>query len=59
MQHPRGPHHSALIDEIIEQKFYSFTRDILVPTKRKELLSLLWNLEEAKDVGRMMELLKT
>ncbi len=58
VQYPRGPHQSAFIDEIIEQKFYSLTKDLLSPTQRKELLSLLWNLEEVKDVANIMELLK-
>lgn len=58
VQSPRGPHRSAYLDEIVEQKFYSLTRDILAPNIRKKLLSLLWNLEEVTDVGSMMKLFK-
>ena len=51
-------HQNALTDEKIEQKFYSLTRDLLVPAQRKELLSLLWNLEQVGDVTNIMGLLK-
>lgn len=58
VQYPRGQHQSALIDGKIEQKFYSLSRDLLAPAQRKELLSLLWNLEQVGDVTNIMELLK-
>ena len=51
--HPRNP----ATDEEIEQKFQSLTRDFLLPSQRKKLLSLLWNLEQVQDVSRIMELL--
>jgi 2-methylcitrate dehydratase PrpD len=58
VQYPRDPHQSGFIDEIISQKFYSLTKDLLAPTQREELLSLLWNLDQVEDVSKIMELLK-
>jgi 2-methylcitrate dehydratase len=58
VQYPRGQYQSVVPDEKIEQKFYSLTRDLLAPTQRKGLLSLLWNLEQVEDVADIMELLR-
>lgn len=58
VQYHRGHHQNPLTDEEIEQKFHSLTGDLLSLANRKELLSLLWNLEEVDDVGKIMELLK-
>jgi 2-methylcitrate dehydratase len=51
--HPKNP----VTDEEIEQKFDSLTRDVLMPSQRHELLSLIWNLEQVEDTSRIMELL--
>ncbi len=52
--HPKNP----LTDEGIEQKFISLTRELLAPVQRRELLSLVWNLEKVEDVSRIMQLLR-
>jgi 2-methylcitrate dehydratase len=57
VQYHRGHHRNPLTDKEIEEKFHSLAKDLLVPAQRKELLSLVWNLEEIEDVGRLMQLL--
>ncbi len=58
VQYHRGHHQNPLTHEEIDQKFHSVTGDLLVPKQREELLSLLWNLEQVEDIGKIMELLK-
>ncbi|MBI4303250.1 MAG: MmgE/PrpD family protein [Chloroflexi bacterium] len=58
VEHHRGHNKNPLSNEEFEQKFDSLTRDLLLPAHRKELLSLLWNLEKVEDVSVIMELLK-
>ncbi len=52
--HPRDP----LTNEEIEQKFNSLARDLLTSAQRKELISLIWNLEQVDDASKIMQLLK-
>jgi 2-methylcitrate dehydratase len=58
VQYHRGHFQNPLTDKEIEEKFHSLTGDFLKPKQRKRLLSLLWNLEQAEDVGKIMKLLK-
>ena len=40
----------------IERNFTSFTGDLLTPNQRKQVLSLVWNLEQVDDVGEIMSI---
>jgi len=53
----RFPETSAREEEI-EQKFNSLTKDLLSPSQRKALTSLVWNLEQVEDIGRVFQLSK-
>jgi 2-methylcitrate dehydratase len=53
-----GHHRNPLTNEGIEQKFHSLARDVLLPSQRKELFSLIWNLEQVEDTSRIMQLLR-
>lgn len=53
----RGHNRNPASDEEIEEKFHSLTGDVFLPSQSKELLSLLWNLEQLDDVSRIMPLL--
>jgi len=52
--HPRNP----CADSEIEHKFHSLTEDLLSLTQRKELLNLLWNLEQVDDISKVVKLLE-
>jgi 2-methylcitrate dehydratase len=56
VKYHKGHFRNPLIDEEIEQKFTSLTKELLSPAQRKELLSLCWNLEEAADITRLFRL---
>ncbi len=58
VQYHRGHPKNPLSDGEIEQKFDSLTRDFLTPSQRKGLLSLVWNLEQVRDVSEIMQLLR-
>jgi 2-methylcitrate dehydratase len=58
VQYHRGHYMNPLTDTEIEQKFNSLTQDLLRPSRRENLLRLLWNLEQVADVHEIMELLK-
>jgi 2-methylcitrate dehydratase len=58
VQYHRGHHRNPLSDKETEEKFHSLSRVLLSPPQRKELLSLLWNLEQVEDVGKPLKLLK-
>ncbi|MFC1965593.1 MmgE/PrpD family protein [Chloroflexota bacterium] len=58
VQYHRGHHKNPLTDDEIEQKFNSLTGDFLTPAKRKSLLSLVWDLEQVEDAGKIMQLLR-
>ncbi|MFH0768440.1 MAG: MmgE/PrpD family protein [Chloroflexota bacterium] len=57
VQYHRGHQLNPLTNEEIEQKFTSLTRDLLTSAQRKELFSLIWNLEQVDDIGKLMQLL--
>ena len=57
VKYHRGHHRNPCTDEEIEHKFNSLTRGFLPSTQSKELLSMLWNLEQVDDIGSIMELL--
>jgi 2-methylcitrate dehydratase len=48
--HPKNP----LCDEEIEQKFISLTGDLLTQNQKKQMISLVWNLEEVHDISELM-----
>ena len=54
----RGHFQNPLNDEEIEEKFHSLTGDLLPPVNRKEVLRLIWNLEDVEDIHTVMDLLK-
>ncbi len=58
VQYHRGHQKNPLTDEEIEQKFTSLAGDLLPPAQRKQVLSLVWNLEQVNDVGEIMRLVK-
>ncbi|MFC2005067.1 MmgE/PrpD family protein [Chloroflexota bacterium] len=58
VQYHRGHQKNPLTDEEIEQKFISLAKDLLMPVQRKQVLSLIWNLEKVNDVGEIMQLVK-
>ncbi len=58
VQYHRGHQKNLLTDEEIEEKFASLAADLLAPEQRKQVLSLVWNLEQVDDVGRIMQLLR-
>lgn len=57
VQYHRGHGKTPLTNEEIEQKFHSLARDLLTLAQRKELLSLVWNLEQVEDISKVMQLL--
>ena len=58
VKYHKGHFRNPLNDDEIEKKFYSLTKDLLSSSQRKELLSLLWNLEEVEDMNRVFKLTK-
>ena len=58
VQHHRGHHRNPLTDEEIEEKFHSLTGNLLPAHRRKELLTLLWNLETVDDIHKIIDLLR-
>ncbi len=56
--HWRGHFKNPLTDQEIEDKFNSQAEELLSSAQRRELLSLLWNLEKVDDVSKIMQLLK-
>jgi 2-methylcitrate dehydratase len=54
VKYHRGHQKNPLTDEEIELKFTSLTSDLLTPAQRKQVLSLVWNLEQVQDVGEVM-----
>ena len=56
--HCHGHFLDPLTNMEIEQKFNSLTRELLTPAQRKELVSLVWNLEKLDDASKIMPLLK-
>jgi 2-methylcitrate dehydratase len=54
VKYHRGHQKNPLTDEEIELKFTSLTSDLLTPAQRKQVLSLVWNLERVDDVGEVM-----
>jgi 2-methylcitrate dehydratase len=56
--HWRGHYKNPLTDAEVEDKFNPQARDLLSPSQSKELLSLIWNLEHAKNVSKIMDLMK-
>jgi len=56
--YPRGHYQNPLTDDELEQKFYSLTKELLSTSQRKELLSLIWNLEQVDNFSTVMELIK-
>ncbi|MFC1820163.1 MmgE/PrpD family protein [Thermodesulfobacteriota bacterium] len=57
VEYHRGHFKNALTNEEIEEKFYMLSRDLLSPIRTRELLSLLWNLEQVDDISKIMQLL--
>ena len=51
--HPKNP----LAGDEIDKKFHSLVKEFLPSPKRKEVLSLIRNLEAVNDIGKMMDLL--
>jgi 2-methylcitrate dehydratase len=56
VKYHKGHFRNPLTDEEIEQKFTSLAKDLLTPAQRKELTSLVWNLEQLDDIGRVFPL---
>ena len=56
VKYHKGHFRNPLNDDEIEKKFYALTKDLLSPAQRKELLSLLWNLEGVEDMNRVFQL---
>jgi len=54
VQYHRGHQKNPLTDEEIEQKFTSLASDLLTPAQRKQVLSLVWNLEQVDNIGEVM-----
>ncbi len=54
--HWLGHHRTPLSDEEITRKFTGLSRDVLTPEQRRELLDLAWNLEQADDAARLVQL---
>ena len=50
--HPRNP----LTDDEIDEKFHSLVKELLPSPKRKDILSLIRNLEAVDDIGKLIEL---
>jgi 2-methylcitrate dehydratase len=57
VRYHRGHHSNPQTNEEIEQKFHTLAEDLIPPSKRKQLLEMLWQLEQVDDVSRIMELL--
>ncbi|MBI2858765.1 MAG: MmgE/PrpD family protein [Chloroflexi bacterium] len=58
VRHHRGHSLNPLTPEETEQKFDSLASDLLPAARRKELLSLIWNLERVDDAGTIMRSVK-
>ena len=56
VKYHKGHFRNPLDDEGIEQKFDLLTKDLLSPSRRKELIALVWNLEAVEDIGRGFQL---
>ena len=56
VQYHHGHYKDPLTDAEIENKFNSLTKKHISPAQRKELLSLIWNLEQVDDASRVMQL---
>ena len=58
VQYHRGHQKNPLTNEEIEQKFTYLAGDLLTSDQRKQVLSLVWNLEQVDDIGEIMRLVK-
>ena len=54
VKYHRGHQKNPLSDEEIENKFTSLVSGLLTQAQRKKLLSLVWNLEQVRDIGDLM-----
>lgn len=50
--HPKNP----MTDAEVETKFQALTDPVLTPGQRRDILDRLWHLEEAKDLGAVLDL---
>ena len=58
VKYHKGHFRNPLNDEEIEQKFNSLTKDLLSRSQRKELTSLVWNLDKVEDIEKVFQLTK-
>lgn len=54
VKYHHGHQKNPMNDEEIERKFTSLTGDLLKPAQRKQVLSLVWNLEQVDDAGEVI-----
>ena len=54
----RGHWKNPMTDGEIEAKFRSLARDLLAPAQTDALLERLWNLEQVKDIGEVIKMVR-
>ena len=54
----RGHWKNPMTDHEVETKFRALAHDVLTPTQTDALLERLWNLEEVKDIGEVIKMVK-
>jgi 2-methylcitrate dehydratase len=58
VEYHRGHYRNPCNNSDIEHKFHSLTEELLSSAQRKDLLRMLWDLEEVDDIGKIIELLR-
>jgi 2-methylcitrate dehydratase len=54
----RGHWKNPMTDQEIEAKFRSLARDLLAPAQTDALLERLWNIEQVKDIGEIVNMVR-
>ena len=54
----RGHWKNPMTDGEIEAKFRGLARDLLAPAQTDALLDRLWNLEQVKDIGEVIKMVR-
>jgi 2-methylcitrate dehydratase len=54
----RGHWKNPMTDQEIEAKFRSLARDLLAPAQTDALLERLWNLDQVKDIGEVIKMVR-
>jgi 2-methylcitrate dehydratase len=58
VRYHRGHSKNFVSDEEIEEKFYSLTQGLIPSSRRKEIMSLIWNFEKIENISHLITLLE-